>query len=43
MGEVRSIYRILAGKTLGKRLFGRPRRGWKNNIKIYVKDDSSVV
>jgi hypothetical protein len=28
MGEKRSAYRSLVGKPEGKRLLGRPRRGW---------------
>ena len=34
MGERRGVYRVLLGKTEGKRQLGRPRRGWENNIKI---------
>jgi len=34
MGERRGVYRILVGKTEGKRLLGRPRRRWEDNIKI---------
>jgi hypothetical protein len=31
------VYRGLVRKPGGKRLFGRPRRGWKNNITIDIK------
>jgi hypothetical protein len=34
MGEGRSVYRVLVGKPEGKRPLGRPRRRWKNNIKM---------
>jgi hypothetical protein len=34
MGETRNAYRILVGKREGKRLLGRPRRRWVDNIKI---------
>ena len=34
MGEKRSVYRVLAGKPEGKRLLGRPRRRWEDNIKM---------
>jgi hypothetical protein len=33
----RNAYRILVGKQEGKRLLGRPRRGWVDNIKIDLK------
>jgi hypothetical protein len=34
MGERRGVYRVLAGKPEGKRPLGRPRGGWKDNIKM---------
>jgi len=34
MGERRGVHRILVGKPQGKRPFGRPRRRWKDNIKM---------
>jgi len=34
MGERRGVYRILVGKSEGKRPLGRPRRRWENNIKM---------
>jgi hypothetical protein len=33
MGEKRNAYKILVGKPEGKRLLGRPRRRWVDNIK----------
>jgi len=33
MGERKSVYRILVEKLEGKRLLGRPRRRWEDNIK----------
>jgi hypothetical protein len=33
MWEKRGVYRFLVGKPEGKRLLGRPRRRWENNIK----------
>jgi len=34
MGERRGVCRVLAGKPEGKRPLGRPRRRWKDNIKM---------
>jgi hypothetical protein len=34
MGEKRSAYRILVGRPEGRRPLGRPRRRWKDNIKM---------
>jgi len=34
MGEERGVYRILVGKTEGKRPLGRPRRRWLCNIRM---------
>jgi hypothetical protein len=34
MGEVRDAYNILFGKPEGRRPLGRPRRRWKDNIKM---------
>jgi hypothetical protein len=34
MGEKRNVYRLLVGKPVGKRLLGRPRRRWIDNIKM---------
>jgi len=33
-GERRGAYRVLVGKTEGKRPLGRPRRRWEDNIKM---------
>jgi hypothetical protein len=34
MGERRGVYRVLLWKPEGKRLFGRPRRRWEDNIRM---------
>jgi hypothetical protein len=34
MGERRGVYRVWVGKPEGKRPLGRPRRRWKDNIKM---------
>jgi hypothetical protein len=36
--EKRNAYRTLVGKPEGKRLLGRPRRRWVNNIKVDFRD-----
>jgi hypothetical protein len=33
-GEGRAVYRVLVGKTEGKRPMGRPRRRWDHNVKM---------
>jgi len=33
MGEEKGAYRVLMGKPEGKRLLGRPRRRWVDNIR----------
>jgi hypothetical protein len=38
MGEGRGIYRVLLGRSEGKRPLGRPRRSWEDNIKIDLRD-----
>jgi hypothetical protein len=34
MGEKRNAYRLLVGKSEGKRPLGRPRRRWVDNIRM---------
>jgi hypothetical protein len=38
MGEGRGVYRILVGRPEGKRLLGRPRRRWEDNIKLDLRE-----
>ena len=38
IGERRGVYRVLLGKPEGKRRLGRPRRRWKDNIKMDVQE-----
>ena len=38
IGEGRGVYRVLVGKSEGKRPLGRPRRRWENNIKMYLQE-----
>jgi hypothetical protein len=37
-GEKTNAYRILVGKPEGKRLLGRPRRRWVDNIKMDLRE-----
>jgi hypothetical protein len=37
MGEGRNLYRVLVGKTEGKRPLERPRRRWEDGIKIDLR------
>jgi hypothetical protein len=36
MEEIRNAYKIFVGKPEGKRLLGRPRRRWEDNIKVDI-------
>jgi hypothetical protein len=38
MGEGRGVYRVSMGRPEGKRPLGRPRRRWKDNIKIDLRE-----
>ena len=38
MGAKRCAYRILVGRHEGQRQLGRPRRGWKDNIKVDTQE-----
>jgi hypothetical protein len=38
MGEGRGVYRVLAGRSKGKRPLGRPRCRWEDNIKLDLRD-----
>jgi hypothetical protein len=37
-GGKRNVYRILMGKPKGKRLLGRSKRRWVDNIKIHLRE-----
>jgi hypothetical protein len=37
-GEGRDVYRILVGKPEGKRLLGRPRLRWEDNINMDLQE-----
>jgi hypothetical protein len=38
MGEGRRVYRVLVGRSEGKRPLGRPRPKWENNIKMDLRE-----
>ena len=38
MGEGRGVHRVLMGKPEGKRPLGKPRRRWKDNIKMDLQE-----
>jgi len=38
MGETRGVHRVLVGKPEGKRLLGRPRRRWEDNIRMDLQE-----
>jgi hypothetical protein len=38
MREKGNAYRILVGKAEGKRLLGRPRRRWEDNIRMDLRE-----
>jgi hypothetical protein len=45
--SIQYVYRVLVGRPEGKRPLGRPRRRWKDNIKMDLKeigiDESSWI
>jgi len=38
MGEERGVYRVLVGKSEGKRPLGRPRHRWVDNIRMDLQE-----
>jgi hypothetical protein len=38
MGEERKVYKVLVGKPEGKRPLGRPRRRWKDGIRMALRE-----
>jgi hypothetical protein len=38
MGEGRGVYRVLVGRSEGKKPLGRSRRRWEDNIKMDLKE-----
>jgi hypothetical protein len=42
MGEGRGVHRVLVGKPKGKRLLGRPRRSWEDNVQMDLQEVGGV-
>jgi hypothetical protein len=38
MGEIRNAYRILVGKSEGRRPHSRPRCRWEDNTGMYLRE-----
>jgi hypothetical protein len=38
MGEERKVYKVLVGKSEGKRPLGRPRRRWEDWIRMDLRE-----
>jgi hypothetical protein len=38
MGEERTVYKVLVGKSEGKRPLRRPRHRWKDGIRMYLRE-----
>jgi hypothetical protein len=38
MGEERKVYKVLVGKTEGRRQLGRPRRRWEDGVRMVVRE-----
>ena len=38
MRDRSSVYRVLVGKTEGKKRLGRPRPRWEDNIKMHLEE-----
>jgi len=38
MGDSSDVYRVLVGKSEGKKPLGRPRRRWKDNIEMDLQE-----
>jgi hypothetical protein len=38
IGEGRGVYRVLVGRSEGRRLLGRHRRKWEDNIKMNLRE-----
>ena len=42
IGEEREVYRVLVGKSEGRRPLGRPRRRWADNIRMDLQEVGCV-
>jgi hypothetical protein len=41
-GKGEKMYRVLAGKPEGKRPLGKPRRRWKDGMRMYFRETDWV-
>jgi hypothetical protein len=37
-GNMINVYKIVVGKSVGKRSFGNPRHTWEDNIKVDLRE-----
>jgi hypothetical protein len=42
-GDNRYAYTVVVGKPEGKKLLGKPRRRWQDNVKNYLRDIGSEL
>jgi hypothetical protein len=40
LGEERKVYKVLVENPEGRRPLGRPRRGWEDGIRMYLREIS---
>jgi hypothetical protein len=43
MGKIRNVYKILVGKSEGKRPLRRQRPKWEDNIRMYFRETGKEI
>jgi len=43
MGKTRNAYKIMVGKSEGRRVLGRHRCRWEDDIRMYVREIGCLV
>jgi hypothetical protein len=43
MGKTRNAYKIMVGKSEGRRVLGRHRCRWQDDIRMYVREIGCLV